>query len=243
MTDKTIPTPSRSSLFRHLSQHARDRILTALTILLLLHLFVVAPLELHNPFHLRPIGFVFMLLLGGGLVTLARGLVPLALLALFAVLLALGFYLEDTANAHAVSIGARATSWLLISTAIIWIVARAVYAPGPITYARIIGAVLLYVTVGIFFVALYLVMAVLIPDAFHGLSVKPHASLPTDFVYFSFVTLTTVGYGDIVPVDPLVRSLCNVEAIIGQIFPATVLARLVSDQVSSRNPQPSKDPS
>ena len=103
---------------------------------------------------------------------------------------------------------------------------------------------LLYVTIGIFFVALYLVMAVLIPDAFRGVSLRPHASLPSDFVYFSFVTLTTVGYGDIVPVDPLVRSLCNVEAIIGQIFPATVLARLVSDQVSSRGtPQSPKEPS
>ena len=244
MTDKTHDTPAWSTLFRHLKQETRDRILTGLTILLLLHLFVVAPLELHNPFHLRPVGFVFMLLLGAGMVTLARGMVPLTLLALFALLLAVGFYFEDTARASTVSIEVRAASWLLIATAIIWIVIRAVYAPGPITYARVIGAVLLYVTIGIFFVALYLVMAVLIPDAFRGVSLRPHASLPSDFVYFSFVTLTTVGYGDIVPVDPLVRSLCNVEAIIGQIFPATVLARLVSDQVSSRGtPQSPKEPS
>jgi voltage-gated potassium channel Kch len=127
--------------------------------------------------------------------------------------------------------------------AIVWIVARAVYAPGPITYNRIIGAVLLYITVGVFFVALYIITAVLIPDAFRGLTIRPHASLPTDFVYFSFVTLTTVGYGDIVPVDPLVRSLCNIEAIIGQIFPATILARLVSDQASSRGRPQVKDPS
>ena len=41
-------------------------------------------------------------------------------------------------------------------------------------------------------------MAVLIPNAFNGLSIRPHASLPTDFVYFSYVTLTTVGYGEII---------------------------------------------
>lgn len=243
MTDKPSASLSPSILFRHLKPETRDRILTGLTIVLLLHLFVVSPLELHNPLHLRPIGLVFMVVLGSGLVILARGVVPLAMLALFALLLGLGFYFEDTAHASTVSIGTRAASWLLIAMAIIWIVARAVYAPGPITYARIIGAVLLYVTIGIFFVALYLVMAVLIPDAFRGVSVKPHASLPTDFVYFSFTTLTTVGYGDIVPVDPLVRSLCNVEAIIGQIFPATVLARLVSDQVSSRGAPSPKEPS
>jgi len=47
-------------------------------------------------------------------------------------------------------------------------------------------------------------------------------------IYFSFVTLTSVGYGDVVPVDPYARSLANVEAIIGQLYPATLLARLVT---------------
>ncbi len=47
-------------------------------------------------------------------------------------------------------------------------------------------------------------------------------------MYFSFVTLTTTGYGDIVPVNPLVRSAANLEAVTGQLFTATLLARLVS---------------
>ena len=41
-------------------------------------------------------------------------------------------------------------------------------------------------------------------------------------------TLTTLGYGDIMPVHPIARSLSNIEAIIGQVYPATLLARLVS---------------
>lgn len=53
-------------------------------------------------------------------------------------------------------------------------------------------------------------------------------SMPSDLIYFSFTTLTTVGYGDIVPVDPVARSLSNIEAILGQLYPATLLARLVS---------------
>ena len=53
-------------------------------------------------------------------------------------------------------------------------------------------------------------------------------SLPSDLVYFSFTTLTTLGYGDIMPVHPIARSLSNIEAIIGQVYPATLLARLVS---------------
>jgi Ion channel len=47
-------------------------------------------------------------------------------------------------------------------------------------------------------------------------------------LYFSFVTLTSTGFGDIVPVHPLARTLANVEAIIGQLYPATLLARLIT---------------
>jgi len=61
-----------------------------------------------------------------------------------------------------------------------------------------------------------------------SLTVAAHVSMPSDLIYFSFVTLTTLGYGDIVPVDPVARSLSNIEAILGQLYPATLLARLVS---------------
>ena len=47
-------------------------------------------------------------------------------------------------------------------------------------------------------------------------------------VYFSFVTLTSTGFGDVTPFHPIVRTLSNVEAIIGQLFPATLLARLIT---------------
>ena len=45
--------------------------------------------------------------------------------------------------------------------------------------------------------------------------------------YFSFVTLTSVGYGDIVPVHPIARSLCMLEATIGQLLPTVLIARVV----------------
>ena len=47
-------------------------------------------------------------------------------------------------------------------------------------------------------------------------------------LYFSLSTLTTTGFGDIVPVHPFVRSMANLEAVIGQLYPATLLARLVT---------------
>jgi voltage-gated potassium channel Kch len=55
-----------------------------------------------------------------------------------------------------------------------------------------------------------------------------------NLIYFSFVTLTTTGYGDIVPIHPYARSLANIEAVIGQLYPATLLARLVTLELKSR---------
>jgi len=50
------------------------------------------------------------------------------------------------------------------------------------------------------------------------------------------VTLTTTGYGDVVPLHPFARSLATLEAVIGQLFPATLLARLVTLELQGRRP-------
>ena len=54
-------------------------------------------------------------------------------------------------------------------------------------------------------------------------------------LYFSTVTFSTIGYGDIVPMHPLARSLCNIESIVGQLYPATILARLVTLELDMRS--------
>jgi hypothetical protein len=53
-------------------------------------------------------------------------------------------------------------------------------------------------------------------------------------LYFSFTTLTTAGFGDITPLHPLARNLANLESVIGQLYPATLLARLVSLELEHR---------
>jgi hypothetical protein len=53
-------------------------------------------------------------------------------------------------------------------------------------------------------------------------------------LYFSFTTLTTTGFGDITPMHPFARSLTNLEAVIGQLYPATILARLVTLELEHR---------
>jgi hypothetical protein len=206
----------------------RDRILTCLTALMVVHLFVVAPLETHQAFYLRPLSAVFAALLAGGLLILARSFVPVMGIVLVVGLLAAALILRAHGSYPVLDVCLQAAAWFLIALVIMWVVARAVYEPGRITYHRVVGSVMLYLTIGLMFVALYTLVGALMPDAFNGLSVAARVSLPSDLVYFSFVTLTTVGYGDIVPVHPVARSLANVEAVIGQLYPATVLARLVS---------------
>jgi len=64
------------------------------------------------------------------------------------------------------------------------------------------------------------------PGAFTTLTQQPVRT--NELVYFSLTTLTSTGYGDILPVHPLARSLANLEAVCGQLFLAIFLARLVS---------------
>ena len=121
-----------------------------------------------------------------------------------------------------------AAAWLIIAITVGTIVARAVFRRGRVTYHRIVGAVLLYLLVAVGFASLFAFVGLSIPDAFKGVAFEDNAALASELFYLSFVTLTTTGFGDIVPVHPLARSLCNIEAIVGQLYPATLLARLVT---------------
>ena len=94
---------------------------------------------------------------------------------------------------------------------------------------------LLYLNIGVFFVALYGFAALLVHNAFTGLGpLEDNLTVAGNLIYFSFVTLTSVGYGDIVPLHPVVRGISNVEVIIGQLYPATLLARLVTLELEQR---------
>lgn len=77
--------------------------------------------------------------------------------------------------------------------------------------------------------ALYLLVAVVDPGSFSG-NLHPHPPLPFNFfeaLYFSTTTLTSVGYGDIIPVSPMARALAVVEMWMGALYPAVLIARLV----------------
>jgi hypothetical protein len=138
------------------------------------------------------------------------------------------------------------TEWLsaggrLLAVATLTVViGRAVFAPGEVTRHRIEGAIVLYMNFALFFFILYQLIDVLVAGSFSGLpqAGTEHGS-GAALLYFSFGTLTTASYGDIKPIYPFARNLTNLEAVIGQLFPATLLARLVSLHIVHRRPSKS----
>ena len=120
-------------------------------------------------------------------------------------------------------------------TALTWVVAHAVYAPGRITSNRLQGAAVLYLNVAMIFASVFSLIGDLNPGAFAGSRAAEDdlGDLAT-MLYFSLTTLTTTGFGDIVPVDPFARGLANLEAVIGQFYLAITVARLVTLELEER---------
>ena len=109
------------------------------------------------------------------------------------------------------------------------VVIRAVFGPGRFTSHRIRGAVVFYLNLGLLFAFLHRLLAELIPGAYAHLPPADQAArFRAALDYFSFSTLTSVGYGDIVPVNPFARALCMLEATAGQLLPTILIARVVT---------------
>ena len=112
----------------------------------------------------------------------------------------------------------------------IGIASRQIVAPGPVTTNNLLGAATVYLLLGLIWTIGYLTVHRHAPDAFRGL----RSGAPSEFLYLSFVTLATLGYGDITPVHPVARMLAYLEAVIGQLYVAFLVAMLVARHVANR---------
>jgi hypothetical protein len=222
------------SRFRKWQERTREPGLTALLIIEVSLIFLAIPLAGMGVIPDFILPAMFILLVIAILVVTSRSHVA-AIAVLIAVALSpFGAFVhaeDPSVLTEWLSAGGR----LLAIAAVSYVIAKAVFGPGRVTLHRVQGAVVLYMNFALFFFTLFRLVEVLVPHAFNGL---PPAGAEfgsgAALLYFSFSTLTTLGYGDITPLHPLARNLANLEAVIGQLYPATLLARLVSLELEHR---------
>jgi hypothetical protein len=216
---------------RHLRSERSDWLLTVLAGVLALLIFVIAPLQAIGIYAFHLFAICLLLAIIGGMVLISNSptaliLMSIALAANIAVFF-LRLYYPVPFHLHIL-----AAAWLVISVTLGIVIAQAVFKGGRVTHHRIIGAILLYLLIAVAFATLFAFVGLLDQGAIKGLTFSDDQSLANALFYLSFVTLTSTGYGDIIPVHPFARSLCNVESVVGQLYPATLLARLVTLELS-----------
>ncbi len=99
---------------------------------------------------------------------------------------------------------------------------------------RIWGAVCVYIMIGLFWALAFVIIQLQVPNAILGMTGPDHRSVVlADMLHFSFVTLTTLGYGDLFPRIHVARFLASAEAISGQLYLTILVARLVGLHIVS----------
>jgi hypothetical protein len=220
--------------FRRFQERTREPGLTALLIIEICLVFIAMPLAGMGVIPQLIVPLMFVLFVVAILVVTSRSHFAAGLVVIAVLLSPFGAF----AHAEHPSL---LTEWLsaggrlLALAALTWVIARAVFGGGHVTLHRVQGAVVLYLNFALFFFVLYRLFAALAPNAFSGLPQDgAEHSLGAALLYFSFSTLTTAGFGDITPIHPFARNLANLESVIGQLYPATLLARLVSLELEHR---------
>jgi voltage-gated potassium channel len=97
-----------------------------------------------------------------------------------------------------------------------------------ISITTLFGSITAYLFIGLIFAYLYLFLELINPNSFSGLNVHNEAQV----IYFSFITLTTVGYGEIYPTQPIAQTFVWFEAFSGQVYLAVIIGQLVSRYVA-----------
>jgi voltage-gated potassium channel len=131
-----------------------------------------------------------------------------------------------------VAIGSHTALFMICAVAILAVVFRG----GRVTLDGILASVVAYQLIGLVFAQIYTLAMVVNPNSLHlpdGVSPSTE-NFQLEMIYFSFVTLATLGYGDVLPDTNFTRSVSIVEAIVGQFYVAVIVAVLVSAFIAQR---------
>ena len=199
----------------------------AALLITLLALIILAPLVPIERYWFV-IELLFDLILLAGVYSVGPSKQKAAFLVLTVVTLAVRWG-ELVSGVSGLDIGALTLTaiWLLYA---VWIIIAHLFRRTDVTIDTILGAIVTYLLAAVAFSQLFLIIELLDEGAFRGLSDSTLADrheLSNSLLYFSFVCITTMGYGDIVPVSELGRSLAVLEGVFGQLYLAVMIARLV----------------
>lgn len=208
-----------------------DRGLTLFLWFLAIYIFVLLPVA-------RPGGILeivsnigLSIILAGGLLGMTRRRAARLLIVVFVAVFLLFDWLAPHQGGWVIKTIDHMTT-ILFGTALLAVILWQVYKAGPVTGHRIRGAIAGYLLLSVIFSLIYSFIYFFNPNSFTFASTSPITR--QDFFYFSVVSLTTLGFGDITPITPLARSCVMVEAFTGQLYPAILIARLVSLAVDTR---------
>lgn len=152
--------------------------------------------------------------------------VVLALASLTGTVLLLGFGIDSAGYLSIVTLLAFCAMTLVFAL-------RNVLVGGAVDANRLVGAVCVYLLAGIALSMLNLLIADLLPGSFAGLGDRTDAG---ELIYYTFVTMTTLGYGDVVPVRPLARTLGYLTAVAGQFYIAILVGLLIGVYLADQRP-------
>jgi hypothetical protein len=132
----------------------------------------------------------------------------------------------------------RAIASILACVLLAWLLLTRVMRDGRINVNRIMGAVGSYLLIGVVFAQMYRLLAYSIDGAFAiGGAPASFDEIRGLLTYYSYITLTSTGYGDITPLHPYARSLATLEALSGNLFLTVLVARLVGLEMGWREEQ------
>jgi hypothetical protein len=206
-----------------------DRSLSVMFVLLLLFIFVFVPVMEKGKIGQFALRIVYSVMLFTAILSVSRQRKYLNYFVAFAMCCLLMNWLVDYVPSKALYI-AGDISTIIFNLFFALAILNKTFSPGEITYRRIEGSIVVFLLAGLIlayvFHAIYTFAG---PESFNNIS----GTGLKEFFYFSFTSLTTMGYGDISPVHPLARSLANFEGLFGQLFPAILITRLVSMEFES----------
>jgi len=177
-----------------------------------------------------------LMLFSGAIATISK---PMPMYFIFALTI-LGFTADVTAEFnHSFSPRVWDTAIKVFCMLILVVMTlRQTFLPGEVNVHRVMGGVAAYLLIGVTWAFGYKLLMEVIPDAIHFQEAPTVIGLatgePSRFVYFSFEVLTSVSFGDTYPVHRIARSLTTAEALIGQLYPAILIATLVGMALQAR---------